>query len=83
MTDLLGTSLIIYMINIPFGYWRAGTKRFSLQWYLAIHIPVPAIVFLRVYLNLGWTWETYTIFILAFFLGQLTGKVFRRVLSKT
>jgi hypothetical protein len=70
-------TLIIYILNIPFGYWRAGTRRFSRDWYLAIHIPVPVIVLLRIYYDLGWGWQSYAMLVTAFFLGQLTGKIFR------
>lgn len=76
--DLVLAALAIFIFNLPFGYWRAGQKKFSLQWYLAIHIPVPFIVFIRVYFDYGWGWITYLFFILAFFLGQLAGKQFRR-----
>ena len=70
-------TLIIYILNIPFGYWRAGTRRFSRDWYLAIHIPVPFILFLRIYYDLGWGWQSYAMLVTAFFLGQLTGKLIR------
>ncbi len=69
--------LVIYLMNIPFGYWRACVPRFSRNWYLAIHIPVPAIVLLRIYFDLGWGWQSYVMLLSAFFLGQLTGKLIR------
>ena len=78
MKELLTFAIFVYLINIPFGYWRAGTRRFSLNWYLAIHIPVPVIVFSRVFFDLGWTWQSYAILITSFFLGQLTGKLLRK-----
>ena len=33
MTKLILIGLIVLIINIPFGYWRANVKRFSLQWF--------------------------------------------------
>lgn len=78
MTKILIFAIVIYLINIPFGFWRAGTQRFTLSWYLAIHIPVPAIILLRVYYDLGWTWQSYTILVAAFFFGQLTGQLIRK-----
>jgi hypothetical protein len=71
-------SVLILLLNIPFGYWRAATKRFSWQWYLAIHIPVPVIVLVRIKFDVGWHWSTYLLFILAFSLGQFIGGSLRR-----
>lgn len=70
---------LIFLINLPFGYWRAHTRRFSWQWYLAIHLPIPFVILLRVYYEFGWGWKTYLFFVVAFFLGQLTGKLLRRI----
>lgn len=79
MTLLLITT-IIYVFNIPFGYWRANVKRFSLQWFLAIHLPVPFIILLRLFSEIGFEPVTYIAFISAFFLGQITGlKIFEKM----
>ena len=78
MKELMIFAFLVYLVNIPFGYWRAGTRRFSLNWYLAIHIPVPAIVFLRIFYDLGWTWQSYAVLVTSFFLGQFTGKLLRK-----
>jgi hypothetical protein len=73
MTKLLLISLIVLVMNIPFGYWRAHVKTFSLQWFLAIHIPVPFIIGLRLISSIGFGWLTYVFLVAAFFLGQKTG----------
>jgi len=39
--------------NLPFGAWRATVKRFSLQWFLSIHLPIPLILLLRTSLGLS------------------------------
>lgn len=70
---LLLSACISFFINIPFGYWRANVKRFSLQWFLAIHLPIPFIIFVRIYTGIGFALITYIIMIIAFFLGQLAG----------
>jgi hypothetical protein len=72
--------LAIYLINIVFGYWRANTKKFSILWALAIHIPVPIAILLRVEL-LGWNWALVPLFVAAFFAGQSTGGWIRRRLA--
>ncbi len=66
-------SLIIFLINIPFGYWRSNVKKFSLQWFLAVHLPIPFIVILRIYSNIGFAWYTYPFLIGSFFLGHRAG----------
>lgn len=73
MPELIFIGLVVYAINIPFGYWRANVKAFSLQWFLAIHIPVPVIIALRIESGIGFAWYTYVFLVAAFFLGQKTG----------
>ncbi len=50
----------------------------SLQWILAIHLPVPIIILFRYLFELGFEWTTYPVMVLAFFLGQLLGGMIRR-----
>ncbi len=78
MSQIILPALFVFFLNIPFGYWREGTRRFSRNWYLAIHIPVPAVVLLRISLDLGWSPVSYVILVTSFFLGQMTGKLIRR-----
>lgn len=66
-------ALAVFVLNLPFGYWRAGTRKFSWQWALAIHLPVPFVILLRVYSGLGWQWISFPVLISAFFLGQFAG----------
>jgi hypothetical protein len=78
MSKLLFAGLVVFIINIPFGYWRANVRRYSLQWFLAIHIPVPFIISLRFVTHLGFAWFTYVVLVTAFFLGQQTGSLIIR-----
>ncbi|MCB2195597.1 MAG: hypothetical protein KQH79_07040 [Bacteroidetes bacterium] len=82
MIELIGVSLFILILNIPFGYWRANVKLLSLQWYLAVHIPVPFIILLRILTDVGFGWQTYIYLVLAFFIGQRIGSLFRSQLKK-
>lgn len=75
MIKLTIIAILVFILNIPFGYWRANVKRFSSQWFLAIHLPVPFIVALRILLGIGFAWYTYLILVGAFFLGQKFGSV--------
>lgn len=84
--NLLLVTLSVFVFNIPFGYWRANVKKFSLQWALAIHIPVPFIILLRIYSNIGFAFYTYPILVGAFFSGQFIGKILsdkRKRINKT
>jgi hypothetical protein len=66
-------ALIVFLFNIPFGYWRASVRKFSWQWILAIHLPVPFVVALRIYSGLGFDLMTFPLMIAAFFGGQFAG----------
>jgi len=75
---LILVSLMVLCLNLPFGYWRANVDRFGLQWFLAIHIPVPFIILLRYLLHTGWHWSTFLFFISSFFFGQYIGGYLHR-----
>ncbi|MCK5907792.1 MAG: hypothetical protein KAG37_09390 [Flavobacteriales bacterium] len=66
-------TILIFAFNIPFGYWRENVKKFSFQWALAVHIPVPFIILIRIYADVGFAWYTYVLFVGAFFLGHRLG----------
>jgi cytochrome b561 len=68
-------AILVFIINLPFGYWRANVRKLSQQWFLAIHIPVPFVIGLRIFAGLGWRVYTFPFVVGAFFLGQLAGSV--------
>jgi hypothetical protein len=70
-------ALAVFLLNLPFGYWRAGQRKFSWKWILAIHAPVPGVVALRLVSGLGFQLISFPILIGAFFLGQLCGSRLR------
>lgn len=67
-------TVLVFILNLPFGFWRSKVKKFSLKWFLYIHLPIPIVVFLRYQFELGFKWWTYPFLVAAFFLGQLSGK---------
>ena len=73
MGSLIIITIVVFLLNIPFGYWRANVRRFSIQWFLAIHIPVPFIIAIRVLSDIGFSWHTYVFLVGGFFLGQQSG----------
>lgn len=68
MIRLAALGLAVFLLNLPFGYWKASVPRFSVSWVLAIHLPVPAVVALRLGLGVGWAWFSFPPLSLPFFL---------------
>ena len=67
----------VVLLNVPFGYWRAGTRKFSKEWFLAIHLPVPFVFLVRVLS--GYPLSYILLFFAAFFAGQYAGKLLRKL----
>lgn len=44
------------VLNLPFGYLRMNTKKFSLMWFVYIHLPIPFIFILRNMAGLGYVY---------------------------
>ena len=66
-------AIIVFVLNLPFGYWRASVKKFSVAWILAIHLPVALVIALRIVSGLGWQLITFPLVAGAFFGGQFVG----------
>lgn len=73
MSKLGAVALAVLVVNLPFGFWRAGTKRFTLPWFMAVHAPVPLVVGLRILSGLGWRLSTVPVLASAFLAGQFLG----------
>jgi len=56
--NILLLTIFAFIINMPFGYWRSNVRRFSLQFFLAIHIPVALIILFRILTDTGFEFET-------------------------
>ncbi len=74
---LLLITLAAFALNLPFGYYRGGTKKFSFMWFLYIHAPIPAIFVMRTLA--GFSIKYVPIFIIGAIAGQVIG---RRYYSK-
>ncbi len=68
-------AILIFIMNIPFGIWRKLERRFSIKWFLAIHIPVALSVFMRYIYDMEFSWEYILLFVSVFIAGQYTGKL--------
>jgi ferrochelatase len=67
--------LIAFLVNIPLGYIREATPRFSFHWFLWIHASIPLIVYLR--MAWGTSKSLIPISILFAIIGQLWGARYR------
>ena len=72
----------VLVLNLPFGFWRASVPRFSKSWLLAVHVPVPIVVVLRLLSGLGFQLYTFPVMVGAFFGGQLIGGTIRRLSTR-
>jgi hypothetical protein len=79
LTSIGVVALLILFINLPFGYWRAGVRKFSAPWFLAVHLPVPVAVGLRLMVHLGWRFYLLPLWIGVFFAGQFLGGKLRSI----
>lgn len=66
-----------YLVNIPFGYIRQRFKKYSVKWFVAIHLPIPFVVLFRYFFDLGYEIYTYPFILFVFFMGQFSGKKIR------
>ena len=75
---LLAVAIAVLLVNVPFGYWRAGKTRYSLAWFIAVHAPIPLVVALRLFSGVGWHLTTFPVLVGAYVGGQCLGGWLRR-----
>ena len=68
--------LIVFLINIPFGYIRSNAVKFSRKWMMAVHIPVPFVFLLRIFS--GFNWTVIPLLVLSDVAGQIAGGKLRK-----
>ena len=61
------------LLAVPFGYWRAGTRRFSPAWFVAVHGGIPLVVAFRLLGGLGWRLSSVVVLASAYLVGQFLG----------
>jgi hypothetical protein len=59
------------VLNLPFGYLRGGTRKFSFMWFLYIHLPIPAIFLLRTSAGVGF--KAVPVIVIGAIIGQVIG----------
>ena len=65
-------------VNIPLGYAREGFRKFSIGWFVCVHLSVPLIAWLRLENHVS-AWGIPA-FIACAVLGQIAGGKARRIL---
>ena len=68
---LTGLFSLTFMLNMPFGYFREKTRRYSFKWFLYIHLPIPFIVIARILSHIDLTY--IPLFVTAAIIGQVWG----------
>jgi len=52
---------VVLLVTLPFGFYRAYTRKLSLRWFLAIHVPVPLVFVARVESHLSYAFIPMTL----------------------
>lgn len=72
----------VFVVNLPFGYWREGVRKFSPAWFVAVHAAVPLVVLMRLALDIEWSLVILPLLVAAYFGGQAGGARLRRARSR-
>ena len=83
MSHTLELAGLVLLLNLPFGYFRAGVKRFSVPWFIAVHAAIPLIVLLRFLMGVGWRLATFPLFVGAYAVGHFLGGKYRAWRTRT
>ena len=69
--------LFAFFSNIPLGYLRMGSPKYSVRWFVYIHLSVPFIIGLRVANIISWQMIPFSIALAV--AGQMIGsRLYRR-----
>lgn len=68
--------IFAFAVNLPLGYIRENSRKFSLRWFVLIHISIPFIIALRTLQ--GFSWHLIPLTIACAIAGQILGGQLRR-----
>ncbi|MGE5237329.1 MAG: hypothetical protein ACM3ON_00825 [Chloroflexota bacterium] len=71
MSGVLLLLLFSFLVNIPFGYLRSRSRRYSFRWFAWIHVPVLFIIVARIASHTDYRF--IPLFIIAAVAGQYFG----------
>ena len=76
-TALVSLLAFATLSNIPLGYLRMGSPRYSVRWFVYIHLSVPFIIGLRISSHISWQAIPFSIALAV--AGQMIGsRLYRR-----
>ena len=73
---LAGLLVFSFGVYLPLGYLRETSRKFSLRWFVLIHLSIPFIILLR--LMLGFSWPFIPLTLSCAVGGQVVGGRLRR-----
>jgi hypothetical protein len=68
---ILALFVITLLLNLPFGYARARSKKYSFRWFLYIHAPIHIIFIVRTLSHIQFMYVP--LFVVAAVIGQIMG----------
>ena len=77
IAECLYVSLAVFIINLPFGFFRVRYKRFTRPWGRCIYIPILINIILRRFI-LHWDWDGVLYLFSAAILGHILGGLWGR-----
>ncbi len=76
MVRIIVVLAAVVLVTLPFGFYRAYTRKLSLRWFLAIHVPVALVFLARFEAHLSYIFIPLTC--LAFAGAQILGGMIGR-----
>ncbi len=74
--NMINYLFLAFLGNLPLGYLRESSSKYSLRWFIYIHLSIPFLVALRVFYDFGWAIVPFSIGCAV--AGQLLGGRFKR-----
>lgn len=76
MVRIMVVLATVVVVTLPFGFYRAYTRKLTLRWFLAIHIPVVLVFLARYEAHLSYVFipATFVAFAAAQYLGGRLGR---------
>jgi hypothetical protein len=73
---LAGLLVLAFLISIPCGYIRESFRKYSLMWFVLIHLPIPLVVHMR--MMAGFSWRVVPLTLGGAIAGQIVGGWYKR-----
>ncbi|MBF0472123.1 MAG: cytochrome c biogenesis protein ResB [Nitrospirae bacterium] len=73
IASVIGLVTGAFLINIPLGYAREKSKKYSLKWFVLIHLSIPFMIAARLFLHVEFKYVPFII--IGAICGQFSSKV--------